>query len=266
MRRLIFLFCLFWLDGAIAFAADCPVLQETGEPAFARGDITSLVCHSGYAALHDDALLVPRWVAYRLHGGQTLGCLKGHDAFHAEDQLTAGHRAEPEDYRRSGYDRGHLAPVEDFALDPARLADTYSMANIAPQLPGLNREGWERLEEMVRAWAWSRGDLVVFTGPVLTAEPARLGADGVAVPQAFFKIVFDPASREAIAFLLPQRYVGKGSMGRWITSIVDIEARTGLTFPLPAETERTAKSSLWSSDAVAWRQAHHAACRNVPGS
>ncbi len=261
MRRFIILFCLAWLQGVSAFAADCPLLAETGEPAFAGGDVpTTAVCHTNYAALHDDGLLVSRWVAYRLTTARTLGCLKPGEDFYAEPMLPAGKRAEPEDYRRSGYDRGHLAPAEDFAWDADALRDSFSMANAVPQLPGLNREGWRRLEEMVPSWACSRGDLTVFTGPILAPDRGTIGAGRIAVPAAFFKVVLDPRSRQAIAFVLPQRYVGKSGLDRWITSIADIEARTGLSFPLPADTDRTAKASLWPADIPAWRLAAHLAC------
>ncbi len=220
----------------------------------------TLICHAGYAALHDDTLLIPRWVAYRLTALHTMGCLKPGEDFHGEEALPLGHRAEPDDYRRSGFDRGHQAPAEDFAWDPWTARDSYSMANVAPQMPGLNREGWERLEVTVRAWAWARGDLVEFVGPILTDPPPAIANGRVAVPVGFFKVVFDPQSGEAIGFLMPQRYVGKGDLTRWVTSIAEIQARTGITFPLPRSIDLMARPAPWPADIAGWRHSHRQYC------
>lgn len=246
-----------------AFAADCPVLSETGSPFLGIGAHVTPVCHGAFAALHDDDLLIPRWVAYRLTTLHTLGCLKPAEEFHAEDALPPGRRAEPDDYRRSGFDRGHQAPAEDFTWDPQAAYESFSMVNAAPQLPGLNREGWERLEQTVRAWAWTRGSVIVFVGPILTPQPPTIGADRVAVPIAFFKVVYDPAAGQAIAFLMPQRYIGKGDLSRWVTSVAEIQARTGITFPLPGSVDITAKAALWPADIAGWRHVHRQICSAV---
>lgn len=258
LRLFILAFAL--LQGLPAFAADCSVLSETGAPRMAAGVHATPVCHAGFAALHDDDLLIPRWVAYRLTTLHTLGCVRLNGEFHAEETLPAGRRAEPDDYRRSGFDRGHQAPAEDFTWDLQRTYDSFSMVNAAPQLPGLNREGWERLEQTVRAWAWTRGAVVVFSGPVLTPVPPTIGANHVAVPIAFFKVVYDPAAGEAIGFLMPQRYIAKGDLSRWVTSIAEIQARTGIVFPLPGGIDITQRPAPWPSDIPGFRHARHLAC------
>jgi len=78
------------------------------------------------------------------------------------------HRASLSDYDHSGYDKDHMAPAVDFALDAAEKSDSFSMANMAPQLPGLNRAEWEHLEETVRAWAFARR----LHDPQVDARPA----------------------------------------------------------------------------------------------
>ena len=259
MRGLILLAFALLLSRPVV-AADCSVLFETGVPVLAVDAHVTTGCHSGYAALHDDDLLIPRWVAYRLTSLHSMGCLKPPEEFHAEEALPLGRRAEPADYRRWGFDRGHQAPAEDFAWNVDEVQDSFSMVNAAPQLPGLNREGWERLEQTVRAWAWTRGAVIVFVGPILTPEPPRIGPNGVAVPIAFFKVVFDPQTNEAIAFLMPQRYIAKGDLGRWITSIDEIQARTGIRFPLPRTVNISERPTLWPSDISGWRRAHRLIC------
>jgi endonuclease G len=84
-----------------------------------------------------------------------------------------------------------MAPAEDFAWSADLERDTFSMANVEPQLPGLNRQGWERIEEIVRAEACRHGSIVVFTGPVFPGS-VKIGKDYVVVSEGFFKIAVDP--------------------------------------------------------------------------
>jgi endonuclease G len=259
MRNLVIV-AVALLLGRAAAAADCAVLAETGTPTLAGTPHTTLVCHEGYAALADNDFLVPRWVAYRWTTLHTMGCLKPLADFHGEDLLPPDTQARPEDYRRSGFDRGHMAPPQDFAWDAGLLRDADSMANVAPQLPGLNREGWSRLEQAVDAWAWTRGELVVFSGPILAPGGDSIGHGRIAVPSAFFKVVFDPRSGEALGFVMPQRYVAKGNLAGWVTAIADIEARTGLALPLPDSVDRQARPAPWPAEILDWRRARRLAC------
>lgn len=50
------------------------------------------------------------------------------------------------DYSNTGYDRGHLAPADSFSFDDKAHYDTYSLANVVPMKPTLNRQAWKYLE------------------------------------------------------------------------------------------------------------------------
>jgi endonuclease G, mitochondrial len=239
---------------------NCTEHLPFGVPTVSESSTTTAVCHEGYAALVDDEALVPRWVAYHLTGEHTLGCLDRTNNFHADADLPADHRAKPGDYQLSGYDQGHQAPAQDFAWDMGEMRDSFSMANMAPQLPGLNRKEWERLEETVRAWALERDELIVYVGPVLPMNPHTIGTDHVVVPSAFWKVVVDPVRREAMAFLMPQRNIPKGDLVPWETSIATIEATAKVQLPIPEGISRTVVAPLWGADLAGWRDQHRAAC------
>ncbi len=231
-----------------------------GTPTTAPDLTVTPICHAGYATAVDDVDLVPRWVAYHLTGPHTLGCLDRGNNFHPDEGLPAGHRARPVDYAKSGYDIGHQAPAQDFAWDAGEMSDSFSLANMAPQLPGLNRQGWERLEEAVRAWAWSRGDLQVYVGPVIGTTDAKIGVDQVDVPIAFWKVLVDRSTGEAVAFEMPQQDVAKGDLSPWQRSIADVERDASIRLPLPAGVDRVARPAIWAADLTGWRRAHAAAC------
>lgn len=231
-----------------------------GVPSLVRQTPTTPVCHVGYAVLHDDKMLVPRWVAYRLTGPHTLGCIKRANNFHPDPNLPDDQRARPADYTKSGFDQGHQAPAQDFAWNKDRMSDSFSMINMAPQLPGLNRTQWERLEETVRVWATDRDVVIVYVGPLLINTNHTIGQRKVVVPTGFWKVVVDPNKREALAFVMPQRVIAKGKLEPWQVSIAEIEQSAGIRLPLPQGIDRDDKPTLWPANISEWSKKHKAAC------
>nr|WP_183389305.1 DNA/RNA non-specific endonuclease [Halomonas organivorans] len=174
----------------------------------------------------------------------------------------------PDSYLRSGYDRGHLAPNYAIArvYGPAAQRDTFLMSNMVPQRPELNRQLWQRLEEVVIDRFVPRlGALQVIDGPVFDADFTRgaLSRVGlVEVPKAFYKILVVPGDRpQALAFVMPQEVRGDEPLDRFLVSIDRVEALTGLDFfpNLPDATERALEGQV---DATGWGLE---AVANLPG-
>jgi endonuclease G len=211
---------------------------------------TEKICETAYVSLYDAVLHSPRLVAYELTAKHTLGCLPRKANFHSE-----GPSAKASEYLDSGYDLGHMMSAEDASWRDDVSYDSFSMVNVAPQLGGLNRQQWARLEESVRAWAWSRGDLIVYVGPIFSDKPKHLGKD-VAVPSAFFKVLVDKKSGEVLAFEMPQKPINKGDLAPWITALQVIESEAGIKFP----GRQASDNALWPLDLSGWRKAHKEAC------
>ena len=70
-----------------------------------------LLCRTGYALSHDVDHKVPDWVAYHLTRKKMKGTFPRSNDFRPDPDLEPGQRAELKDYKRSGYDRGHMAPA-----------------------------------------------------------------------------------------------------------------------------------------------------------
>lgn len=77
----------------------------------------------------------------------TIGTAGRQNNFHAEADLPDGlQRITPADYTGSGYDRGHMCNSKDRTRTNKDNSETFSMANMQPQTPDLNRHVWEKLE------------------------------------------------------------------------------------------------------------------------
>ena len=126
-------------------------------------------------------------VAYTLYGDKVKKSIKKRPKFYPEPSLRALYRAEYKDYTHSGYDRGHLANDADFDYSPTALNQTYSLANIVPQTPEVNRRAWARAERYERQMAVKLGSVEVLNIVTFPKDPTRIGKSGIAVPKGFWK-------------------------------------------------------------------------------
>jgi len=221
-----------------------------------------LVCHQAYILGHSRKNGTPDWVIEHL----TRKLAKGNNSrprtsfaveSHLPDGMARGHNA---DYERSGFDRGHQAPSNDFKSSTELMQDTFFYSNVVPQVgKGFNRGIWKQLEALVRQLAISRGEIFVITGPVyqegkvvkirddadacgtklkLRKLPKSAIGGNVAVPAALYKIIYDPKRNRLNAYVLPnidhREVQGTGRdldyLQRYRVGLGTVEKLTGLSF------------------------------------
>lgn len=190
-----------------------------------------IACRSGYVVGFDAASRIPVWTAYRLTGAKLADpkAARSND-FRPDPQIPES--AQLEDYRGSGYSRGHMVPAADMKGSVQEMSETFLLTNIVPQDSRNNSGAWNRIEQKVRALATAESSLYVYTGAFCSpdAEVRTVGANRVRVPDFLFKVVLDETPpRKAIAFLSPNRDVR--DRPRQLAVTVDaVEALTGLDF------------------------------------
>ncbi|MCM2349693.1 MAG: DNA/RNA non-specific endonuclease [Bacteriovoracaceae bacterium] len=113
--------------------------------------------------------------------------------------------ADDKSYLRSGWQKGHLAPAEDFSFEVEAATDTFLYSNVSPQYPSFNMHGsWVKLEKKVRSISES-GLVQVLTGPLMfDGRRTNENDNSPEVPTVFFKaIVSDSDNRcEVSIFVL----------------------------------------------------------------
>jgi len=190
------------------------------------------LCRDGYISAYNYITKNPTWVAYRLEGSSINISHKRQDYFAEDSDVPFVYRATLKDYKKSGYDRGHLASYASMDFSSVSAKQSFLLTNMTPQRAGLNRQGWERLEHYERIWANIFSVVYVYTGPIYKKKTIHktIGINKVYVPDYFFKIVYDPTKNRAIAFVMPNAPVNKQDVAKYRVSIKDIQERTGLKF------------------------------------
>ena len=188
-----------------------------------------IVKHSAFILSYQEEYELASWVLHRLVKEAAFGKAERSNDF-LSDPLVESGSAVAQDYSRSGYDRGHLCPAGDFKHNKELQDETFYMSNMSPQLPDFNRGIWSDLENKVRSWVKKRGELIIITGPILKKGLPTIGRmNKIAIPEKFYKIIYDPATEEAIAFLFPNE--GSVELVKSFTiSIDELEAMTGIDF------------------------------------
>jgi endonuclease G len=197
------------------------------------GAAQRVLVNRAYVVGYSDALAAPRWAAYRVADLDKIPTPPARPDKFETDRRTAA-RVASDDYTGSGYDRGHLAPNYAIATRHGAAAqrETFLMSNIVPQRHALNGGLWRELEEKIAtSWPARYGEVWVIVGPVFGANPRRLRG-GVAVPEAFFKIVIDEheGKLRTLALLVPQETPAGADPESFLTSVAEIQRRTGLDF------------------------------------
>lgn len=143
-----------------------------------------------YSVEYDTALKIPRRVTWTLSSSDLGAEKRVPDMKFYPDADIPGGTAKPSDYTRTGYDRGHMCPAADRSTYRREILATFSMANITPQAPDLNRGAWKRIEDATRKYAKGGHPVTVIADAVFwQADTLRIGHSRVAVPHAFVKTV-----------------------------------------------------------------------------
>ena len=132
------------------------------------------LCYDAFAILHSGESKTAVYVAQKLNRASVLDAdEKRTNRFFADARLRPAERATLEDYKGSGFDRGHLAPAGQMPTAQA-MAQSFSLANMVPQAPEHNQGTWRvSVEDVTKKYAGrANGDVYVITGPVFKPSVA----------------------------------------------------------------------------------------------
>lgn len=111
------------------FAACVGLFANGKPPIVAQNPMNRALCYDAFAVLHSGESKTPVFVAEKLNPASIADAHeKRTDKFFADARLPSSQRATLEDYKGSGFDRGHMAPAGDMPTTQA-MAQSFSLAN-----------------------------------------------------------------------------------------------------------------------------------------
>ena len=190
---------------------------------------TRVLCYSDFVVLHSGVTHGPLWSAEHLTRDHLEAAkdMTRTNRFFEDDRLPEGEGATLADYRRSGFDRGHMSPAGN-RWNAQAMAESFSLANIVPQNRDNNQRLWAHIETAVRKLAMKYGEAYVVTGPLFTgAQLQTIGATRVLVPTQIFKVVYVPSQQLAFAIVADNVATDRYE----VKSVHELEAMSGIRFP-----------------------------------
>lgn len=212
----------------------------------------AVVHHNHFSLSYSEAYEQAEWVAYVLKKGHLTYDDRKRPYF-IEDPKVKTKSADWRNYKRSGYDRGHLCPAGDRRFSEYAYNETFYTSNISPQNTDFNAGVWNRLEMKVRQWAKGYNEVFVVTGGVLDGELQSIGEEDVAIPKYYYKIISKGSedNPEVIAFLFSHRE-SSAALQSFVVSVDELERMTKIDFfeKLPQSIQNKIESS---STIKGWR-------------
>lgn len=249
-------------SGSVSLPSEpCPDLrgicyEEAALPELQYSCASQLVVHEGYRLSYNADYKVPNWVFYELTRNELNGGVRRSDKFCPDPDISSAQSASLDDYRRSGYDRGHIAPAADFSWGSTAMDESFYLSNMCPQKHAFNAGVWKVLEDNVRGWAQRDSAICIAAGPVLTpagmSGPIEtIGKGEVLVPQYFYKVVLSPFGErpKAIGFVMPNAKSAR-PVSSFAVSVDSVERLTMIDFfsVLPDEVETAIEAEFSLED------------------
>ena len=135
-----------------------------------------------YKVSYNETYEQPNWIEYVV-SNRSKNVDRGNKDFYKEPGVITSDDA---DYYKNEWDKGHLAPAATFSDSEDNLNKTFSFINCAMQIDNLNRGEWAQLEQQVRDWSISEGNISVRIDLVFASNHI-IRSTGVHIPTGFWK-------------------------------------------------------------------------------
>lgn len=211
---------------------------------------SQILKRDGYVLSYNPDTRNCNWVAYELTREEANGEIPRDKNFY-EDFDVARPRATKDDYKGSGWSRGHMAPAGDMKWSENAMYQSCLFTNICPQDASLNSGAWESVEKKCRSLAKQKGRVFIVCGPLYNGPIRTIGANNVRVPDSFFKVILVPdgQSYSCVGFIFPNEPVAAAQKNEYAFCVDDVEKICGMDFfsKLPDTIENDIESKIsWS--------------------
>ena len=132
-----------------------------------------------------------------------------------------------EDYKGSGFDRGHMSPAADNQCQTPLVQDEcFYFTNMSAQYHSLNAGVWKSLETLTRNFALQKDSIHVWTGNVGVLK--RIGK--VAVPRQCWKVIYVVKDKQYLAYIFDNTTERSEGLHSHEVALADVQELTGFKF------------------------------------
>lgn len=229
MKKFLLLLLLPFTVAANPIDDNCPQFTVHGAPVTHITTQTQYLCKQNYAINYRYDTKTAEYVVEHVSNDDVAGTAERADNFHPDTDIPEQYRSVLSDYAGHPYDRGHLVPAGDNKQSASIMSESFSLANMVPQVPNNNRGIWNKLEATVRGWVNSGRDIYVVSGTYYQPGYKVIG-NGVGVPTHLWKVVIDNTNNQAVAFLLPNQALPVKDLPKYAMSVAQLESVVGIDF------------------------------------
>lgn len=244
MKAIITLIILLFSTVVYAGTYSCSDLTKVGLPL-----TQNMICYKSYASMFNKTNKIADYTVEHSFKKNILDQeFERTNKFIPDPNFDKKYQAATKDYAGTDYDRGHLVPAANMAFDEQTMDECFYLTNIVPQNQNMNRNIWKKLEEQTRKWVINKNDLYIITGDIScigkcqnetiiisnnvyrNMNTRQIMTNNVVIPRFMYKILYDPKTKQMIAFVMPNVELGKDPIKKYVTTVDEVEKITGLDF------------------------------------
>jgi endonuclease G len=205
---------------------------------------TIVLCKKRYAIGFNPAKGTPVWVAEKMTAANVANADQPRkDNFRPDSAIPLNHQATVKAFIGTQFDKGHMAPFEDFADDAVAADESFFMTNMVPQVNKMNRGIWRSLEMRTRKQT-AKGEIYVITSPIFKGTISTL-KDGTPIPSSIAKLIFIPATQESFTVIMPNSAgLITAQLDKYLTTKQNFIAQSNLGAVIPKKITYSDKLSL----------------------
>lgn len=231
MNKLILLFIILSSSAFANYIDDkCPQFAYVQAPQVKDDSNVTYLCRENYAVEYNNITKTPMAVLEHLTRDDLLDKVKRTNDFRSDKTLPVEARSILNDYKGSGYDKGHMNPANDNTQNIEVMSQTFLLSNIVPQNPNNNRGMWKKLETLTRNYVKNNEEAYIISGSIYRRGYKTIG-NKVGVPTDIFKIVI--TQDKYIAFMMPNAPVS-GDLSNYIVPLNQIQKYLDIDIKVPA--------------------------------
>ena len=134
-----------------------------------------------------------------------------------------------DDYKNSGYDRGHMCPAASNTCLPQQVLDEcFYYSNMSPQLHNLNAGLWKNLEVETRKISLIKDSIHVWAGNLGSVK--KIGPDNISVPEKCWKVIYIVKDKQYKCYLFYNKNSSEKDINKFETTLDNIKKLTGFKF------------------------------------